>query len=167
MARLIYDCKGCYTSDLKLFALDEVIRKCLKKGNNVLAIHCTNTGGFAWVDAGLVTQKKMAGIKPAVQNGFEMTATKSKYSFHCGPVFLLCDFISPLIATDIDLMSRPATYVQFLVQSLDEKKHDVSLYFLTSDGLVRDKPGTSVKKQKGTFGKIQFIKTGTVEQPSP
>lgn len=163
--QLIYECKGCYTSDLKLFALDEQIRKSMKKGNNVLAIHCTNTGGFAWVDAGLVTQKKMAGVKPAVQNGFEMTATKSKYSFHCGPVFLLCDFISPLIATDIDLMAKPATYVQFLVQSLDEKKHDVSLYFLTSDGLVRNNPGSAVKKQKGISGKIQFIKTGTTAQP--
>ncbi len=163
--QLVYECKGCYTSDLKLFALDEQIRKSLKKGNNVLAIHCTNTGGFAWVDAGLVTQKKMAGIKSAIQNGFEMTATKSKYSFHCGPVFLLCDFISPLIATDIDLMSRPATYIQFLVQSLDEKKHDVSVYLLVSDGLVCNKPQTPVKKQKAVYGKIQYIKSGTETQP--
>ena len=150
--QLIYQCAGCYTSELKLYPLDALIRKYLKKGNNVLAIHCTNTAGFAWVDAGLVTQKKMEGVKPAIQNGFEMTATKSKYSFHCGPVFLLCDFISPLIATDVDLMSKPASYIQFLVQSLDDKKHDVSLYFLTSDNLVRHKSNTPVKNQKGVYG---------------
>lgn len=163
--QLIYQCAGCYTSDLKLYPLDEHIRKNLKKGNNVLAIHCTNTAGFAWVDAGLVTQKKMEGVKPAIQNGFEMTATKSKYSFHCGPVFLLCDFISPLIATDVDLMSKPASYIQFMVQSLDEKKHDVSLYFLTSDNLVRNKSNTPVKTQKGVYGKLQYLKSGTVSQP--
>jgi Domain of unknown function (DUF4965)/Domain of unknown function (DUF1793)/Domain of unknown function (DUF5127)/Domain of unknown function (DUF4964) len=163
--QLIYQCAGCYTSELKSYPLDELIRRNLKKGNNVLAIHCTNTAGFAWVDAGLATQKKMAGIKPAVQNGFEMTATKSKYSFHCGPVFLLCDFISPLIATDVDLMSKPATYIQFLVQSLDEKKHDVSLFFLASDNIVRNKPVTAVKRQKGVFGKLQYLKTGTETQP--
>ncbi len=163
--QMIYQCAGCYTSDLKLYPLDELIRKNLKKGNNVLAIHCTNTAGFAWVDAGLVTQKKMEGVKPAIQNGFEMTATKSKYSFHCGPVFLLCDFISPLIATDVDLMSKPASYIQFLVQSLDEKKHDVSLYFLTSDNLVRHKSNTPVKNQKGVYGKLQYLKSGTTTQP--
>lgn len=163
--QLIYQCAGCYTSDLKLYPLDELIRKNLKKGNNVLAIHCTNTAGFAWVDAGLVTQKKMEGVKPAIQNGFEMTATKSKYSFHCGPVFLLCDFISPLIATDVDLMSKPASYMQFMVQSLDDKKHDVSLYFLTSDKLVRNKSNTPVRTQKGVYGKLQYLKSGTVSQP--
>ncbi len=161
----IYQCTGCYTSELKFYSLDELIRKYLKKGNNVLAIHCTNTGGFAWVDAGLATQKKMAGVKPAIQNGFEMTATKSKYSFHCGPVFLMCDFISPLIASDADLLSKPVSYVQFHVQSLDEKKHEVSLYFLASDNLVRNQPNTPVKKQKGVYGKLQYLKTGTATQP--
>ncbi len=163
--QLIYQCAGCYTSELKLYPLDELIRRSLKKGNNVLSIHCTNVAGYSWVDAGLATQKKMEGVKPAIQNGFEMTATKSKYSFHCGPVFLLCDFISPLIATDVDLLSKPATYVQFLVQSLDEKKHEVSLYFLSSDNLVRNKSNTPVKTQKGVFGKLQYLKSGTVAQP--
>lgn len=161
----IYQCTGCYTSDLKVFQLDEQLRKNLHKGNNVLAIHCTNTGGFAWVDAGLATQKKMTGVKPAIQTGVEMTATKTKYSFNCGPVFLMCDFISPLIATDIDLMSKPVSYIDFHVQSLDKKKHEVSLYFLASDNLVRNKPASSVKKQKAVFGKLQYLKSGTEAQP--
>jgi hypothetical protein len=161
----IYQCTGCYTSDLKAFQLDEQLRKNLHKGNNVLAIHCTNTGGFAWVDAGLATQKKMTGVKPAIQTGVEMTATKTKYSFNCGPVFLMCDFISPLIATDIDLMSKPVSYIDFHVQSLDKKKHEVSLYFLASDNLVRNKPASSVKKQKAVFGKLQYLKSGTEAQP--
>lgn len=163
--QLIYQCAGCYTSDLKAFQLDEQLRKTLHKGNNVLAIHCTNTGGFAWVDAGLATQKKMSGVKPAVQTGVEMTATKTKYSFNCGPVFLMCDFISPLIASDADLLSKPVSYIDFHVQSLDNKKHDVSIYFLASDNLVRNKTTAVVKKQKGVFGKLQFLKSGTEAQP--
>lgn len=163
--QLIYQCTGCYTSELKNFALDEVLRKNLKKGTNVMAIHCTNTGGFAWIDAGLASQKKMSGVTAAVQTGVEMTATKTKYSFNCGPLFLMCDFISPLIATDADLLSKPVSYIQFNVQSLDDRKHDVTLYFLAADNLVRNKPSSVLKKQKGVFGKLQYLKTGTTEQP--
>jgi len=163
--QLIYQCTGCYTSELKNFALDEQLRKSLRKGSNVLAIHCTNTGGFAWIDAGLASQKKMSGVIPAVQTSLEMTATKTKYSFHCGPVYLMCDFISPLIASDADLLAKPVSYIQFHVQSLDNRTHDVTLYFLASDNLVRNIPQAEVKKQKALFGKLQYLKAGTKEQP--
>ncbi|MBE2231442.1 MAG: DUF4965 domain-containing protein [Chitinophagaceae bacterium] len=161
----IFSCTDCYTSDLKYFTLADRFRSLLRKGKNLLAIHCTNTGGYAWLDAGLAAKKLLPGIIPAIQNGVEMTATKTKYGFQCGPVFLACDFVSPLLATDPDLLSRPVSYIHFTVQSLDEKKHDVSLYFLQSDDLARNKKPVPLKKTKGRAGNLQFIKTGTGEQP--
>lgn len=162
---LLYSCSGCYTSSLTHIPLDEKFRNLLKKGENTLAIHCTNTGGYAWVDAGLVTQKAMPGVEPAIQTGVEITATKTRYSFRCGEVFLTCDFTSPLIAANPDLLSRPVSYVQVAVQSLDSQQRTVSLYLLTADDLARNKPAQRVIRQKIKTKKLQLLKCGTVAQP--
>lgn len=162
--QVIYSCSGCYTGSLKLFPLEEKFRSLLKKGKNVLAMHCTNTGGYAWLDAGLVTQKEMPGVTAAVQTGVEITATKTKYSFRCGNIFLTCDFTSPLIASDPDLLSRPVTYLQIAAQSIDSQPRQVSVYLLTADDIARNNPKQAVTKQKMKTTRLQYIKTGTVSQ---
>jgi hypothetical protein len=47
-----------YITDYEEFALTEEGQKALKPGKNVIAIHCRQTGGGQYIDAGLVRMKK-------------------------------------------------------------------------------------------------------------
>ena len=45
----------------------------------------------------------------AEQVSLTLSATKSAYLFRCGPVESGLEFVSPLLADDLDRMSRPVT----------------------------------------------------------
>jgi Domain of unknown function (DUF4965)/Domain of unknown function (DUF1793)/Domain of unknown function (DUF5127)/Domain of unknown function (DUF4964) len=155
---------GCCSAN-KEITLGNEIQQHLRKGKNVLALYCENTGGQAYVDAGLYTVLPTAPVTQAQQQNVIITATQTKYEFVCGPVLLNVNFCSPLIATDLDLLSRPVSFISFTVQSKDGKPHEVKLYFDASPDLAKNKPAetttTKYYKQDG----ILFAKTGTVAQP--
>jgi hypothetical protein len=55
-------------------------------------------------------------------------ATKTSYLFRCGPVELSVEFVTPLLVDDLDLLSRPVTYLTIAARSLDSDSHRVSVY---------------------------------------
>lgn len=65
---LFYE-KGCCAGKYIYLPLTEKIKKSLKKGKNVLAIHVVNTGGAAILDAGIVEKAKPV----AMPNTFSAT----------------------------------------------------------------------------------------------
>ena len=155
---------GCCSGNKEVLLTKEVEKK-LRKGKNVLAMHCENTGGQAYIDAGLFDRLQAEPIGQAIQKSVDITATKTKYEFECGPVFLAVNFLSPLLMNDLDLYSRPITYISFNVMSTDGKQHDVTLYFNNSDDLARNRQGQETKTNFYKKDSIAFQKTGTVEQP--
>ncbi|MGZ3821101.1 MAG: DUF4964 domain-containing protein, partial [Mucilaginibacter sp.] len=101
-----------WTSDFEMIPLSDAVKNKLKKGANILAIHCANTAGAAWLDAGLVDQVKQTpnnNIKIAKQTGVEVTATQTNYKFRCGKADLLVSFTSPLLINDLDVFIRPVS----------------------------------------------------------
>jgi hypothetical protein len=72
-------------------------------------MHCVNTGGPGFIDAGIYDKLPAAPIQNAVQQSVNITATQTTYQFQCGPVQLQLNFLSPLLATDIDRLSRPVS----------------------------------------------------------
>jgi hypothetical protein len=56
----------------------------LKEGENVLAMHCVNTGGGAWLDAGFADEVKPVvnkDLKLAKQTGVTINATQTIYFY--------------------------------------------------------------------------------------
>jgi hypothetical protein len=155
-------------SDLQYFTLpDEVVNK-LKDGENVLAMHCTNTGGGAWIDAGLSDELKpvaYANLQPAKQTGVVLNATQTIYSFKCGNADLQVTFTSPLLVNDLSILSRPVSYITYKVKANDGKQHQVKVYFGASADLARNTPDQAVTTQKYTSNNLSMLKVGTVEQP--
>jgi len=84
-----------WSNRLKFYPINDAIKSKLKKGKNVLAVHVTNTGGGAWLDAGLVNELPTPAantVKVALQKNLQMTATQTIYSFTCGRVDLKVSF---------------------------------------------------------------------------
>jgi len=163
----IYNC-DCYNNKMESFPIDDAIKTKLKKGQNVLAIHCANTAGGAWLDAGLANKpaiKSMLNILAAEQKSVDVKATQTMYTFTCGSTDVTLTFTSPLIMNNLDLLSRPVSYVSFKVHSNDNKQHDAQIYFGASTAIAVNEPSQKVTAQKYLSGNLNILKAGTVEQP--
>ncbi|MEJ7678589.1 MAG: DUF5127 domain-containing protein [Segetibacter sp.] len=156
----IYTC-DCYNGRLENFPVEDAVKSKLKKGKNVLAIHCTNTRGGAWLDAGLAEKpavKSVANILMAEQKSVDVKATQTVYTFTCGSVDLAVTFTSPIIMSDLDMLSRPVSYVSFKVHSNDNKLHDAQVYFGASTAIAVNEPVQKVIGSKVCFRQFKYIK---------
>ncbi|MQP28415.1 DUF4965 domain-containing protein [Sphingobacterium faecium] len=144
------------------------IRKAdLKKGQNVLAIHVSNTAGGRFLDFGLVDKLKESGpnVQIAVQKDVEITATQTIYNFIAGKVNLKLTFTSPLLMDDLTLLSRPVSYITYSVRANDGKSHAVDVLLSASSNIAVYKPSQEVSAQNYSTDHLSILKTGTLEQP--
>ncbi len=163
----IYSKTG-WSRDFELLPVEDKFKDKLVKGENVLAIHCTNTAGGAWLDAGLlnkVKQKISNEVQLAKQTGVEVAATQTSYQFTCGSANLTLTFTSPLLINDLTLFSRPVSYISYRVAANDGKPHQVSVYFSASADIVLNKPAQEVTARHYAAAGLTILKAGTLQQP--
>jgi len=162
---LVYSCTSCYTTKLKNYEISAAIKKNLKKGRNLIAIHCINTVGYSWLDAGIGLASPVASTQPAEQLSRIMTATSTTYGFRCGGVDLELEFLSPLLPNNLALLSRPVTYLNFKIKSNDGKKHDANCYLGVSTDLATNNALEKVAVSWYDKDQLSIIKAGTLSQP--
>jgi len=136
-------------------------------GKNLIAVHCHNRTGGAYVDFGLSRTPDQAEVfaRTAVQKQVSLSATQTRYGFSCGPVDLTLHFVSPLLPEDPDLMSRPVNYINYEVSSTDGKAHQVQLYFEATPQWAVNELDEEVEVSKGEAGEVSYLKAGTTAQP--
>ncbi|HJP62303.1 MAG TPA: DUF4965 domain-containing protein [Mucilaginibacter sp.] len=157
-----------WTGDFQLIPLRDQLKSKLKVGNNVLAIHCANTAGGAWLDAGLLDQVKDRAendVKVAVQTGLDVTATQTTYKFRCGKADLVVTFTSPLLINDLDVFIRPVSYITYHVRSNDNNRHDIKVFLGASTNIAVNNPTQDVAAVSYVNNKLSIIRAGTIEQP--
>ena len=142
-------------------------KACLKEGTNMIAAHCHNTTGGAYVDFGLYENMLIAptGVENAVQTAVDVLATSTYYTFTCGPVELKVVFTAPMLMEDLDLLSTPINYLSYQVTSTDGQAHDVQFYFATTPQLTVDQMNQSTRSERISAGGINYLKAGSVAQP--
>lgn len=163
----IYSLVGWLTK-FKYIPLTNEIKQKLKKKNNLLAVHVVNNVGGAILDAGFSTQTKQkltANIVAAQQNSVVIKPTQTVYNFTCGGVSLDVTFTSPLIINNLDVLSRPVSYVTFKASSKDGKSHATQVFFGASSDLASNTPAQDMVTDKITTSGLTMLKAGTVEQP--
>ena len=155
--------KAGVTNDYGMIPVDRQ----LVEGDNLLAMHVVNTGGGARADLGLVqiVEKKGPDVEAADQKSVEINATQTIYHFSCGKADLQLTFTSPLLITDLALLSRPVSYISYTVKSNDGMPHDVSVFLSVSADLARNKPSQPVIATRVTAPTLSILKVGTIEQP--
>ncbi len=160
----VFEC-ACSSNNYTKHELPASIIKKLHRGRNMIAIHCTNTGGNAWLDAGLATKETLQEIIPAQQEAVNVTATQTKYLFSCGAINLEVDFLSPLIADSLDLLSRPVSFIRFAVTAKDNAIHDVNILFAESSAVAGNTGNELMKATSYQTKNLNVLNCGTDAQP--
>lgn len=163
----IYTKTGWLTK-MAYIPLAEGITKSLLPGKNLLAIHCRNTAGGAWLDAGLSAeppQGKAPESRIALQRSVKINATQTIYDFDCAQVHLQVTFTSPLLLNDLNLLSRPVSYISYRVRSTDGKAHKVAVYQGASTDIAVNVPAQEVQASAYQAKGLNLLKAGTLEQP--
>ncbi len=157
--------KTCCAGEYRQEPLSAEAKKALRKGRNVLAIHCVSPIGGSFVDVGIVSPVVSKGIETAQQTDVTVTATQTDYGFTAGPIDLHLNFLSPLLLDELEVVARPVSYVTFDVKSRDGKTHDVQLYFGEAGTLATNTGSQEVVGDAGTTAGLKWLNVGTRQQP--
>ena len=138
----------------------------LKPGANLIAAHCHNTGGGAYVDFGISENMKSEVLDEEVaqQLSCDVLATNTYYTFRCGTVDLDLVFTAPMIIDDLDLLSTPVNYVSYQVRANDGQQHNVQFYFATTPELALNNSTQRTVSTTLTEGGTTYARTGTADQ---
>jgi hypothetical protein len=98
------------------------------------------------------------------QKSLEVRPTETEYTFAGEGIELVLAFTTPSLPEDIDLLSRPITYVTYTVRSVDGKPHEVQAYFDASGELAVNMPHEEVKWADESTGDIAALKIGSTGQ---
>ncbi|MFD2147682.1 DUF5127 domain-containing protein [Mucilaginibacter antarcticus] len=158
----IFDRVGV-SKGFEMMALD---KDRLKIGENVITMHVVNSGGGARADIGLVDKEKLTtkALEVADQKSVNINATQTIYTFKAGDIDLAVTFTSPLLLTDLNMLSRPVTYITYRVRSNDNKTHNVKVFFSASTDMAVDQPKQAVTATKYSTSALDILKAGTDEQ---
>jgi hypothetical protein len=105
------------------------------------------------------------GVSETVeQKSLEVRPTQTVYQFAAGPVDLTVTFTSPLLTDDLDILTRPATYVTFAVRANDGKPHEVQIYFDTTAEWAVHEPGQKVLWARPEVPGLDVMRIGTLDQ---
>jgi hypothetical protein len=147
--------------------LSEEVKATLKKGENIITAHCHNRTGGAYVDFGLyeLEPNKSTLSNTAIQKSVSVLPTQTIYKFDCGEIELDLIFTSPLLLDDLELVSRPVSYISYQLRSKNNQTHDVQIYFESTPQWAVHNISQAVTYEDIANDRLKFLKTGTVEQP--
>ena len=90
--------------------------------------------------------------------------TRTIYEFEDAGIHLTLTFFTPAIPQDLDILSRPVTYVSWDVRSIDGQSHATSLYFDASSQLATNDDNDTVVWGRERVGDMQALHVGTNAQ---
>ena len=103
---------------------------------------------------------------PAVtQTSVHVLPTRTVYTFESDAVALTLTFTTPLLCDDLDLLSRPVTYVTWDLRARDGRQHDVELSFIASSALAVNEPKEEVDASAIGGDGLVALRVGSKAQP--
>lgn len=102
---------------------------------------------------------------PAIeQTKLTVTPTSTCYEFAGSGVQVTLTFLTPAIASDLDLLSRPLTYLRWEVRSTDAAAHAVQLEFDASTQIAVNTPDQRVELSRYEFGHVSALRAAASDQ---
>jgi hypothetical protein len=108
--------------------------------------------------------KEPAEVPALPQTQLDVLPTRTVYSFAGGGVRVTLTFLTAALPDDIDLLSRPVTYLTWECSATDGQKHSVETYFDAASELTVNTPDQRVVWSAEKMGGVNALKVGSVEQ---
>jgi len=134
---------------------------------------CHWTGKTQWLESMIRIDGKayrLMGPEPKdvpamPQVGKPLMLTQTIYIYQNDNVLARLIFTTPSLPDDLDVLSRPVTYLTWEVVSTDGKKHDISIYYDNSAELVVNTPDQQVVWSRPKVGELVVLRMGSKDQP--
>jgi Glutaminase A six helical-hairpin domain/Domain of unknown function (DUF5127)/Domain of unknown function (DUF4964) len=113
---------------------------------------------------------RLMGAEPAdvpafTQVSLKVTPTRSIYEFADAGVHVTLTFMTAALPYDLDVFSRPLSYLTWKVRSIDGTKHPIEIYDSTSSELAVNTTNEAVVWLRAQAGPLTALRTGTQTQP--
>ena len=113
--------------------------------------------------------QRLMGNDPQVvpvmpQVGVKVLPTRSIYDFDDGHVHVMMTFMTAALPHDLDVLTRPLSYIMWDVRSVDGAPHAVSIYDSTSSQLAVNTENQKVRWARESMGALTALRVGTVGQ---
>jgi hypothetical protein len=99
------------------------------------------------------------------QTNLQVLPTRTIFTFAGEGVQVRLTFTSPLLPNDMELLSRPLSYISWDVVSTDGATHDASIYFDASSRLAVNNDDQEVVWQREKAGNLTALRLGSESQP--
>ena len=99
------------------------------------------------------------------QTALQVWPTRTIYEYSGGGIRLTLTFLTPALPDDLDVLSRPATYLIWTAQSTDGKPHVVAVYFDAAISLAVDQPSQAQTWARFSLDGNPVLRAGSQEQP--
>lgn len=106
-----------------------------------------------------------AGAEALPQKHVEVLPTRTIYEFANAQIAVTLTFTTPALPAEIEVLSRPVTYVTFDVRSADGAPHDVQIYFDASGEIAVNQLAQKVKWDRADTATLTALRIGSVDQP--
>lgn len=108
--------------------------------------------------------QRMRSLPVLEQVGLEVWPLSTIASFEGGGVRLQLTFTSPLLPSDLDLMSRPVTYVTVAVESADGAAHNIQVFFSAAAVISVDNRNDEVTWARFNLGDLRALSASAARQ---
>ncbi len=98
------------------------------------------------------------------QTGRELTATHTRYHFAGAGVAVDLTFFTPAFLDDLDVLSRPVTYLTWQAHATDGKAHEVSVYLGANAEMATSFAGQPVGYSRQQTASTSVVSVGTLSQ---
>ncbi len=104
------------------------------------------------------------GLSALAQTDVQVWPTRTIYTFEGAGVRVSMVFMQAALPDDIDLLSRPVVTLTWTCESVDGKKHDVSVYYDNTAEVAVHEPGQAVVWSEEVRSGLTILSTGTKSQ---
>ena len=102
---------------------------------------------------------------PALQQtNVTVAATTTTYKFEDHGIVLEVEFLSPLLPNDLELLTRPVSYITLTLHAMDDKEHTVEIYLDNTAAFAVNNYNQKVTATRHHYSDIELLSFQSVDQ---